>query len=75
MRDATIKLKSGNVLCGPIWIWRPEAGFVQLAGEDAEIVRLVDVEEAHVQMWQHAAVGPERVDLLERARREGWDGR
>lgn len=77
MRDATVKMKDGSTRCAPIWEWHAQEGWMRLvseAGEDG-VVRFADVEEASVMQWVHASVGPERVDLLARARREGWDGR
>jgi hypothetical protein len=76
MRSATITLKSGEVLCAPIWEWRPEAGWLSLVGDVLSIVRLIDIDEAHVMQQQHIyqPLAGVRVDLLERARREGWDG-
>ena len=75
MRDATVNMKDGRVLCAPIWEWKPAGGWMTLVGHVLEPVRFVDVAEAHVMMWRQAGTGPEPVDLLELARVEGWDGR
>jgi hypothetical protein len=32
MKDTTIKLKDGRTFSGPIWLFRPELGFMTLIG-------------------------------------------
>jgi hypothetical protein len=73
MHDAKVTLKDGQVLVGPIWEWRPRDGWFSLAGfEDGPVeIQLANVAEAH----EEERVGPgrvERVDLLERAKKDGW---
>lgn len=83
MTDVLVKLKNGTVVCGPLWLWRPKEGFFDLVVEKTENghILLDDVETA---VENHLRVGIDRtdpknpvprfdnVDLLQRAREEGW---
>lgn len=76
MRDVSITLLSGESLCGPIWYWRPAEGWFSLVGDTPdEKIFFRDVAQAinPIAWLPGGLVGP--VDLLEKARREGWDGR
>jgi len=33
MHDTLIKMKDGRTFCGPIWLWRPQYGYLTLSGE------------------------------------------
>jgi hypothetical protein len=37
MHDTLIKMKDGREFCGPIWLWRPQYGYLTLAGEGADV--------------------------------------
>lgn len=82
MRDTFIKLKDGRTFCGPVWEWRPKEGWLSLVLPDDELpnpenrIYLADVESGyhkglaqfHEDLW-----GPgQNVNVLERARKEGW---
>jgi hypothetical protein len=80
MHDVSVKLKDGATFQSPLWTWRPDLGWFTLVGVE-RIFRLADVESA----VQHGVrrrepgmgMGPlytSPVDLLERARKEGWNG-
>jgi hypothetical protein len=76
MHDALVTMKDGRTFCGPVWTWRPQEGYFTLGGDDdaPDRVMLRDVASAVVKD-QRVGIGRiEDVDLLERARREGWDG-
>lgn len=71
MHDALVTLKNGKRVEGPIWTWRPSEGWFELAGEDGGPIRFDDVLSAEVE--ERTAPGiVENVDLLERARKDGW---
>lgn len=79
MRDVVVVMKDGRKACGPLWTWRPEDGWFDLVLPDDDPlsgpIRLADVASAvNKKAWvRHDEVRD--VDLLERAREEGWDGR
>ena len=73
MHDVVVRMKDGRELRGPLYLWRPVAGFFSIVvdGEQTQI-GLADVETA-VQLEQRmSATTIEDVDLVARARREGW---
>jgi len=74
MHDIIITLRSGEQLSNPIWYWRPEEGWLSLVGAGSEKIFLRDVASAvDPTAWLPGGkVGS--VDLLEKARKEGWDG-
>jgi len=74
MHDATVRLKSGQEYCGPIWSWCPKEGWFSLTDAVCGYVeiQLSDVAEAY--KTERVAPGrSEKVDLLERARRDGYN--
>jgi hypothetical protein len=85
MTDALVKMKDGRTYCNPIWMWRPKEGWLSLiaTGEgEPDKIWLRDVESA-VEKGQRVGIeiidGERRpkirdVDLLERARADGWNG-
>lgn len=78
MQDAVIRMKDGQIFCGPLWYWRPEEGWLSLAGgEDAgpEKIFLRDVEKAINKNQMIHAFHIADEDLLEKAKKQGWDGR
>jgi len=84
MHDVYVKLKNGQEYHGPMWTWRPKAGWFELAG-DSPTIYLSDVLSAEGTNRTHVprrdcpkcgekCSGVERVDYLARAKQEGWDG-
>lgn len=75
MHDARIKMKDGREFRGPLWAFSPRAGFLSLAGDDAKAGHLHFRDMARAE--QEIRSGPDgevkTVDLLERARNEGWN--
>lgn len=73
MHITTVTLKSGAVISGPIWAWRPREGWFTLAGYDGRIwlagvaSALTENERINVR-----TIGTQ--DELARAREDGWDG-
>lgn len=76
MHDTRVKMRDGREFCGPLWTWRPEEGWFAIASDEAPPrINLRDVASA-VNEGQRVSVNEVRdVDLMERAREEGWDGR
>lgn len=70
MHDVVLKLKDGREFCSPLWIFSPEEGFLQLVNEEPMFFQ--DIESAidkQVWIWWDTLAD---VDLLQRARTEGW---
>jgi len=71
MHDATARLKNGTVLQAALWTWRPSEGWFELL--EGGKIRLADVVSLTQEERTHPGV-VEVVDLLQRARDQGWDG-
>jgi hypothetical protein len=86
MRDAIVVLKNGKTVEGPLWTWRPKEGWFELAAmHDEDIAAIANKKDPGRILLREvvSAVNPQQriniheirdVDLLERARNEGWDG-
>lgn len=72
MPDIHVRLRDGTRICASMWMWRPKLGWFTLAGEAGGQIMLTDVVEATCEVRTPAG-GVEVVDLLDRARREGWN--
>lgn len=82
MHDVVVKMKDGEVHCGPLAMWRPKEGWFSLVLDpkyykpEAPPVRFY-FRDTEAVTEPGARVGPGRteiLDLLAKARREGWDG-
>ena len=73
MKDVRVELKSGEVLHGPLWAWCPAEGWFELAGEKVVLVQLKDVASSVEYGVMTSKDRVEDVDLLQRAREEGWE--
>lgn len=78
MHEAVVRMCNGDTWCGGIWTWRPKEGWLSLSGDprDAgpEKIFLREIDSA-VNRGQRVSVDKvEDVDLLSKARAEGWDG-
>ena len=74
MHDARIKMKDGREFCGPIWEFKPKEGYLTIPSDEnaPEKIYFRDIESAK-QLTRIAANGLEKdIDLLRRARHEGW---
>lgn len=80
MHGALVVLKDGRTLTGPLWSWRPAEGFFTLVDEEGVNegnpidVRLSEVVSAVDYGIRVSVTRTEDVDLLARARAEGWEG-
>ena len=74
MHNAVVKMKDGTIYSAPLWTWRPEEGWMELAGVN-ERIRLKDVLSAKNTGQRVSKTEVKDVDMLEKAREEGWDGR
>lgn len=80
MHDVMLTLKDGRTFCGPMWAWRPQEGYMVLSldanhydYEVPERIYLDDVDTAIDKDVRYNATGETKdVDLLEKAREEGW---
>lgn len=77
MHDCVVVMKDGTKYCGPIWVFRPEEGYLTLAGDNpGPDVKL------YFRDMVSAVTEDERVsvgvtadeDEIARARKQGWDG-
>lgn len=70
-----VELKDGRKYCGPLWAWRPSEGWFSLVLDEPDAPDeffLKDVVSA-VDLDQRVEVNEQRdVDLLDRAKEEGW---
>lgn len=75
MHDARVKMKDGREYFASLWSFRPTEGWFSICDNDApEKIFFRDVESAVNFGVRVHALDVRDVDLLERARREGWDG-
>jgi hypothetical protein len=77
MHDCKVIMKDGRKFSGPLWDWRPVEGWFSIPSDEnaPEKIFLRDVASA-VNHGLRTGIGKiEDVDLLERARKNGWDGR
>ena len=72
MKIVKVKMKNGKVLSGPMWTWRPKEGWFEIAGEDFGVIKLEDVDSAIEYGVQTSHSVIEDVDLLQKARQQGW---
>ena len=73
MHNANVRLKNGKTYCAPIWGWRPIDGWFSLVQDDGPIeIQFNDVEEAFEYERVDTTGQLRKVDLLERARNDGW---
>jgi len=70
-----VTMKDGKTYEGDLWTWRPVQGWFALLDDHApERIWLRDVSQAvNKNVWR-TVKGPEDVDMLERAKKEGWAG-
>jgi hypothetical protein len=81
MHDCKIKMKNGKEYSAPKWEWRPADGYLTLIDQENEnggdpiTLRFEDMESAvEIGMRTRMSLPPETVNLLEKARKEGWTG-
>ena len=74
MHDAKVRLKDGRTYCGPIWAWCPSEGWFSLTDAEENLVKIQLADVAEASKIERLDVGgrEEEVDLLERARKDGW---
>lgn len=74
MHLTKVKLKNGKVLSGSLWEWRPREGWFTLTTNDGlEEIRLAEVAAAFQQGQRVVVDRVQDVDLLQRARKDGWN--
>lgn len=78
MHNTRVKLKDGREFTGSLWTWRPDLGFMEILDEEGVNdgnpieIHLDDVEFATNFGIRVTVDRTENVDLLARARAEGW---
>lgn len=72
MKTTVVKMKNGQEFCSALWEINPKEGYLVLV--DGSPLRLSEIESAITKnVWVHWD-SIQDVDLLEKAREEGWDG-
>jgi len=72
MHDAYITLKSGEKITASIWSFKPREGYLTLVGDPDTKIYFKDIDQA-LQPHTRTQLGViETVDLLVRAKDEGW---
>lgn len=74
MHDTTIKMKDGTVHCSPMWDFRPKEGWMTLVNVDGKLY-FRDMISAVTENQRIRIDLTADQDELERARRQGWDGK
>ena len=76
MHDVVIELKDGRKLIGPIWTWHPKEGYLELDIDhwSEGKVYFRDIKTAVQCDVMVNITSIEDIDLLVRAKNEGWDG-
>jgi hypothetical protein len=79
MHDTRVVLKNGRTITAPLWTWRPSEGWFSLVCEADDptdgVIKLSDAVSAVTYGTRTRIDVTEDVDLLAKARKEGWDGR
>jgi hypothetical protein len=72
--EAVATLKDGRIFYGPVWGWKPKEGVFSISDTDNFLVelRFDDVVEAYERDRLDRSGFFKRIDLLEKARNEGW---
>lgn len=74
MHNCFVIMKDGRKFCGPIWEFRPQAGYFTIVDNAApDIIKFSECKSIITHVRTHPNV-VEDIDVLERARKEGWDG-
>jgi hypothetical protein len=76
MHDVRVKMRDGRIFVGPLWTFRAREGYFSIVDEEAPPqIRFTDVESAVNEDVRFNIRGEVRqVDLIDRAKKEGWDG-
>lgn len=83
MHDTLVKMKDGTVHCGPIYMFRPEEGWMTLMLNDLDYPNGDMPDKLYFRDMESAVTENERVNInqvgidcdeLQRARDQGWDG-
>lgn len=73
MHDAKVKMKDGREFCGPVWAFNPIGGYLTIPSETDELLYFRDMESAVEKAGRdNATTVGEDVDLIVRARKQGW---
>lgn len=75
MHDAYVKMKDGREFCGPVWSFNAIHGYMTIPSATDDLLYFRDMESAVQKEGRETAstVGQD-VDLLARARKQGWNG-
>lgn len=76
MKPTIVVMKDGRQFEGPLWEFRPKEGWFSISDNDApNPIRFSEVQSAVTRRVQVQFDLITDVDLLERAKNEGWDGK
>ena len=76
MHITTVIMKDGREFSGVIWMWRPQEGWFSMPSDESapDKILLKDVKEASKEDRVDTSGEEQNIDLLKRARAEGWTG-
>jgi hypothetical protein len=75
MHDTLVKMKDGRTFCGPVWSFNAIGGYLTIPSETNDLLYFRDMESAvEKEGRETAATVGQDVNLLERARKQGWNG-
>jgi hypothetical protein len=75
MHDAKVKMRDGRTFCGTVWAFMAMDGYMTIPSECPDHLYFRDMESA-VQIGGRETIDTvgQDVDLLARARKQGWNG-
>jgi hypothetical protein len=75
MHDTHVKMKDGREYCGPVWAFNAINGYLTIPSATDDLLYFRDMESAVEKGGREteATVGQD-VDLLARAKKQGWNG-
>jgi hypothetical protein len=74
VQEAQIEMKNGSVYRAPLWYFKPQEGFLTVQDEDGTLLRFRNMVKATLVTKATDKVAASEVDLIKKAKAEGWDG-
>lgn len=71
MITAYVKMKDGREIVGPIWVFNAIHGYMTIPSQTYDLLYFREMALAVERTEHETGLG---VDLLERARKQGWNG-
>jgi hypothetical protein len=75
MHDAHVKMRDGREFCGPVWTFNIIGGYLTIPSETVDLLYFRDMVSAVEKGGREtASTAGLDSDLLERAKKQGWNG-